>query len=526
MENMFEHTSTTTWEFTIQFLEDVTDKFSNNRLIGSGGYGSVYKGVMDNGEEIAVKKLRYIPGLDGKEFENEFNNLMMAQHQNIVRLIGYCYDLGHQHVLHNGKHIFALVEEKFLCFEYLQGGSLDKHISDESRGLDWPTRYKIITGVCDGVNYLHNGLKDPIYHLDLKPANILLDKTMMAKIADFGLSRLFGSTKTCMTNTIIGTCGYMPPEFIKRNQITSKFDVFSFGVIIIQIMAGEDGYSKCADMTSQEFIDLVHGNWEKRLQATMSLQTSQEVKTCIEIALRCVEADRAERPTIAEIVDELKEIGASFATVQSQLELVPEIRKVPYTMKKPPDDEVSLLACMNDGSRDDKGAGDGGEKKKEGAQKDNGKKNKGASDGPENNDDAQKHSGKKDKSAGDSCEKKDGAQKENGKKDKGAGDDHQMKKDGGGDNKKDMFAMASASVAPLRDNPANYHLPFYQSYYPAYLARVQKDNGKKDKGSRDGLQKDGKGDDKKEKSTVPYFPSYHYYLSMFSDENPNSCSIM
>ncbi|TKW19911.1 hypothetical protein SEVIR_4G051000v4 [Setaria viridis] len=310
MENDPQHTSVMPSDFTFHLLEQITNKFSKDRIIGSGGYGVVYKGVLDNGEEIAVKKLcNKHPGLDDdKQFTNECTNLMRLQHQNIVRLVGYCYEIAHKVVEYNGKYVYAGVEERALCFEYLQGGTLENLLSDESCGLGWHTRYKIIRGVCEGLHYLHNGSKDPIYHLDLKPANIMLDKNMVPKIGDFGLSRLFDSTQTCTTKVIIGTPGYMPPEYINRYQITRKFDVFSLGVIIIQVMAGCGGYLKCGDMSHQEFIDLVHRNWGKRLQVTMSSHTSHEIKTCIEIALRCVESDRVKRPTIAEIVDELNKI--------------------------------------------------------------------------------------------------------------------------------------------------------------------------------------------------------------------------
>ncbi|VAI53334.1 unnamed protein product [Triticum turgidum subsp. durum] len=257
MGDNFEHTSATTKVFTLEFLGQITDNFSEERVIGRGGYGVVYKGVLENGEEIALKKLHHMPGLDDTQFRNEFNHLMRAQHPNITQLVGYCYDIGHQRIKHGGEYIFALVEERVLCFEYLQGGSLDKYITDESCGLNWHTCFKIIKGVCDGLDYLHNGCKDPIYPLDLKPANILLDKDMVPKIGDFGLSRLFPSTKTYVTIKIIGTPGYMPPEYIERYEITSKHDVFSLGVIIIRIMAGDEGYSKCAHMSSQEFLEHV-----------------------------------------------------------------------------------------------------------------------------------------------------------------------------------------------------------------------------------------------------------------------------
>ncbi|XP_044438695.1 probable indole-3-pyruvate monooxygenase YUCCA8 isoform X2 [Triticum aestivum] len=298
----------TTPEFTLQLLDHITNHFSEESIIGRGGSGVVYKGVLDNGEEIAMKKLHQMHGLDEKQFTNEFNNLMRAKHKNIIRLVGYCYYLGHERVEHKGKYVFAHVQERLLCYEYLPGGSLDEHLSDESCGLAWDTRYQIIKGVCEGLKFLHKGSEDPICHLDLKPANILLDKDMIPKIADFGLSRLFASAQTHITTQIIGTLGYMPPEFIERGKITLKFDIFSLGVIIIKIIAGPDGYSKFADMPSEEFSKLVHENWAKRLHETMQSLTSQEIKTCIDIASRCVERDEEKRPCISEIINELNKI--------------------------------------------------------------------------------------------------------------------------------------------------------------------------------------------------------------------------
>uniref|UniRef100_M8CP61 Cysteine-rich receptor-like protein kinase 29 n=1 Tax=Aegilops tauschii TaxID=37682 RepID=M8CP61_AEGTA len=319
MANNLEHTSATMREFTLELLKQITDNFSEEHIIGRGGYGVVYKGVLDDGEEIALKKLHHIPGLDDAQFRNEFNHLMRVQHPNITRLVGYCYNLGHQRIKCDDEYIFAHVEERVLCFEYLQGGSLDRHISDESCGLDWHTRFKIIKGVCEGLNYLHNGCKDPIYHLDLKPANILLDKNMIPKIGDFGLSRLFPLAQTYVTIKIVGTLGYMPPEYIERYQITSKFDVFSLGVIIIRIIAGDEGYSKCADMSSPDFREHVRENWEKRMEATMSWHTSEQIEMCIEIGLRCVELDRERRPTIAEIVDELNKVDSAESSLAGQV---------------------------------------------------------------------------------------------------------------------------------------------------------------------------------------------------------------
>ncbi|KAF7077190.1 hypothetical protein CFC21_081771 [Triticum aestivum] len=310
----------TTKEFSLQLLKEITDNFSEKHIIGHGGYGVVYKqGVLADGEEIALKRLYPVPGLDDTQFTNEFNNLMKAQHPNVTRLIGYCYNVKNERVKLNDKYVFAHSDEKVLCFEYLKGGSLDKHISDESCGLNWHTRFKIIKGICEGLNYLHNGSKDPIYHLDLKPENIMLDENMVPKIGDFGLSRLFPSARTYVTIKVIGTIGYMPPEFIERREITSKFDIFSLGVTITRIVAGYDGYSKCARMSLEEFIKHVHENWEKRLQDTMSSYTPEQVTTCIKIALSCVENTREKRPNIAEIVDKLNMVDTTESLSTSQI---------------------------------------------------------------------------------------------------------------------------------------------------------------------------------------------------------------
>lgn len=316
MENKSQHSSSMPEDLTFTKLEEVTKKFSDEYKVGCGGYGEVYKGVLDNGIEIAVKKLYHTPGLVDEQFKKEFDSLMRVQHPNIIRLVGYCYETREKYIkIETGEYIWAKRQERALCFEFLRRGSLDKILCDESCGLDWHTRYQIIKGICEGLNCLHNGYINPIYHLDLKPENILLGENMMPKIADFGLSRLFGSTQTYMTKSNIkGTFGYMPPEYINHRQISKKFDVFSLGRIIIEIMAGRLGYTKCGKMPRQQFIDLVQENWTKRLQAT-AMFTSQEVadsleevKTCIETALICGDADREQRPTIREIMDKLNEI--------------------------------------------------------------------------------------------------------------------------------------------------------------------------------------------------------------------------
>uniref|UniRef100_A0ACD5TQW0 Uncharacterized protein n=1 Tax=Avena sativa TaxID=4498 RepID=A0ACD5TQW0_AVESA len=292
-------------------LQRMTNGFSEKRLLGKGGFGMVYKGVLEDGVHVAVKRLYSHHGVAEEIFKNELLNLMRVQHKNIIRVVGYCSETRDVVVNHEGELVFAGEPERALCLEYMQGGTLEELISDASCGLDWEERYKIIKGICEGLKYLHTGSNHHIYHMDLKPANILLDKDGTPKIGDFGLSRLLASTETFITKTNLGSLGFMPPEYTHLQQISSKFDVFSLGVIILQIISGRDGHYdyKCLYRTPQEYIDHVTRNWRKRVQdKALMRKTLHAVDICIEMALRCVENNRAIRPTITEIVEELNTI--------------------------------------------------------------------------------------------------------------------------------------------------------------------------------------------------------------------------
>uniref|UniRef100_A0ACD5ZTD7 Uncharacterized protein n=1 Tax=Avena sativa TaxID=4498 RepID=A0ACD5ZTD7_AVESA len=297
-------------DIPFHILEQSTNGFSDEeKLLGCGGYGKVYKGLDQNGTDIAVKVLHPMLGNDHTPIQNEFTILMKLKHSNIVRLVGYCYEDVRKHVMHQGQLIFSTHMHRILCFEYVHGGSLCNYLSEESCGCEWSTRYNIIKGICDGLNFMH-GLDKPIFHLDLKPSNILLDKNMKAKIADFGLSKLFHGTHTHTTSIVIGTWKYMPPEFITKHHISEKNDVFSLGIIIIEIMTGPAGYEKFGEMDVTQFTELVNMNWRNRIHATSSIYPIEEVaqvETCIKIAVECVDSERKNRPTVKEIVHRLSE---------------------------------------------------------------------------------------------------------------------------------------------------------------------------------------------------------------------------
>ncbi|XP_051205718.1 G-type lectin S-receptor-like serine/threonine-protein kinase SRK [Lolium perenne] len=295
----------------LHLLEELTAGFSKNRILGGGAYGEVYLGEYQDGVKIAVKVLKDVLDLDDEQFEKEYRNLAILEHKNVVRLVGYCNETKGEYVHHNGRLVFAEKARRMLCFEYMCNGSLDTFIYDESNARNWRTRYAIIKGICEGLAYLHEKLKPPMYHLDLKLTNVLLDENRSPKISDFGMSRLILEERTKKTNSSLGTLGYIPPEYINEGLISIKFDIFSLGVLIIKIMmTRRDGYFRSAEMSSQQFVDLVHMDWMNRLQAPHAY--SIQARRCIEIALCCVETDRRKRPSIGELVSNLSKTESSI----------------------------------------------------------------------------------------------------------------------------------------------------------------------------------------------------------------------
>ncbi|KAM0928615.1 hypothetical protein ACQ4PT_002585 [Festuca glaucescens] len=303
-------TESTLQRMSLQYLKDITQNFSDERILGRGGFGVVYKGIKQgimNVETVAVKKLVQPTSIACNQFENEVNFLMKLKHPNIVRLIGYCYEMQNVRTLHEGKFVFVWSTESLLCLECLPMGSLDRYISDASSGIDWSKRLKIIEGVSYGLQYLHEQSNYPIVHLDLKPANILLDENMLPKITDFGLSRLFDQRQIILSASISGTLGYMPPEYL-RGIITPMSDIFSLGVIIMEVITGHKEYPYDI-RTSSEFIELEVQKWRHRMQedpAYTSLEIDcQHIRRCIQIGLICVNPEWTKRPSVNKIINML-----------------------------------------------------------------------------------------------------------------------------------------------------------------------------------------------------------------------------
>ncbi|ANM66571.1 cysteine-rich RLK (RECEPTOR-like protein kinase) 41 [Arabidopsis thaliana] len=205
-----------------------TNDFSRDNQLGEGGFGAVYKGVLDYGEEIAVKRLSMKSGQGDNEFINEVSLVAKLQHRNLVRLLGFCLQ----------------GEERILIYEFFKNTSLDHYIFDSNRRmiLDWETRYRIISGVARGLLYLHEDSRFKIVHRDMKASNVLLDDAMNPKIADFGMAKLFDTDQTSQTrftSKVAGTYGYMAPEYAMSGEFSVKTDVFSFGVLVLEIIKGK-----------------------------------------------------------------------------------------------------------------------------------------------------------------------------------------------------------------------------------------------------------------------------------------------
>ncbi|KAF8024038.1 hypothetical protein BT93_F1291 [Corymbia citriodora subsp. variegata] len=285
-------------QYDLATIQVATNNFSHQNKLGEGGFGEVFQGKLPNGQKIAVKRLSTSSGQGIGEFKNEVVLVEKLQHRNLVQLLGFCVE----------------GEEKILVYEFVPNKSLDYFLfdPDKVRQLDWSRRFKIISGIARGMLYLHEDSRFRIIHRDLKPSNVLLDSNMNPKISDFGMARIFGVDQTrANTNKIVGTFGYLSPEYAINGQISAKSDVYSFGVMILEIISGKrnscffqsDGGENLASYvwkhwragTPLEALDLFIGN----------SYSIDEVLRCLHIGLLGTQKDPATRPTMASIVNML-----------------------------------------------------------------------------------------------------------------------------------------------------------------------------------------------------------------------------
>ncbi|XXG57249.1 hypothetical protein AAC387_Pa03g4456 [Persea americana] len=302
-------------QFTYVEVLSITNNFQ--RSIGKGGFGTVYHGQMTNGTQVAVKMLPLrsikFSSKCSKEFQNEVHLLMRVQHRNVVPFLGYCHEDGNM----------------ALIYEYMAQGQLGSHLSDSnSNPLSWDRRLRIALDVAQGLEYLHNGLKPPIIHRDVKTANILLNGRLEAKIGDFGLSKVFSDEFTLGSTAVKGTIGYLDPEYCNSSNLTEKSDVYSFGVVLLQLITGKPAIVRISGSKQRSLIDwaipiVVGGDTrdviDPKLEGNYDINSIQKV---IEIARACTSQKSVERPTMKNIVVELKECLVNEKALESALKVV------------------------------------------------------------------------------------------------------------------------------------------------------------------------------------------------------------
>ncbi|XP_016648126.1 PREDICTED: putative receptor-like protein kinase At4g00960 [Prunus mume] len=284
-------------QYDFETIRSATDDFSDANMLGRGGFGAVYKGRLLNGQPIAVKRLSKNSGQGDREFKNEVVLVARLQHRNLVRLLGFCLK----------------AEERLLIYEYVPNTSLDHFIFDPNNHehLDWETRYKIIGGIARGILYLHEDSRLRIIHHDLKASNILLDKDMNPKIADFGMARLFVIDQTQgHTRTVRGTYGYMAPEYVIHGCFSVKTDIFSFGVLVLEIVSGKKIGSFRYGENEEDLLTYAWRNWRENtfqniIDPVLTRSSLMETMRCIHIGLLCVQENAVDRPTMASVVSML-----------------------------------------------------------------------------------------------------------------------------------------------------------------------------------------------------------------------------
>ncbi|KAD3069315.1 hypothetical protein E3N88_37195 [Mikania micrantha] len=281
--------------FDFMTLVVATNSFSDENKLGQGGFGCVYKGILTDGEIIAVKRLSRTSGQGIEELKNEVRLIAKLQHRNLVRLLGCCIE----------------IEEKLLVYEYMEHKSLNKFLFDKERSaqLNWQKRFDIIAGIARGLLYLHQDSRLRIIHRDLKASNVLLDKEMTPKISDFGMARIFGGDQTeAETKKVVGTHGYMSPEYAMDGLFSIKSDVFSFGVLVLEIVSGKKNRGFYYANSQLNLLGHTWNLWTqgkalKLLDDSIDVGFSEdEVLRCIQIGLLCVQEHADDRPNMSKVL--------------------------------------------------------------------------------------------------------------------------------------------------------------------------------------------------------------------------------
>ncbi|KAH6765312.1 hypothetical protein C2S51_016561 [Perilla frutescens var. frutescens] len=286
--------------FSYKELAQATDHYNENRILGRGGQGTVYKGMLTDGKIVAVKKSKRVEEGDHEDFINEVVILSQVNHRNVVRLLGCCLE----------------VEVPLLVYEFIPNGTLFQHVHDPSEDfpLSWEIRLRIAREVAGALSYLHSAASAPIYHRDIKSTNILLDDKYRAKVSDFGASRSIAIDQTHLTTRVLGTFGYLDPEYFQSSQFTEKSDVYSFGVVMVELLTGEKAISSIrAEVGKSLATHFLHSMEEDKLFDILDARVLEEGKReeimgVAQLARRCLHLNGKRRPTMKEVAIELEGI--------------------------------------------------------------------------------------------------------------------------------------------------------------------------------------------------------------------------
>ncbi|CAA7037066.1 unnamed protein product [Microthlaspi erraticum] len=281
--------------FTLRDLEIATNGFSKENVIGEGGYGVVYRGELTNGTYVAVKKIMNHLGQAEKEFRIEVDAIGHVRHKNLVRLLGYCIE---------GTH-------RILVYEYMNNGNLEEwlHGAMIQHGyLTWEARMKVLICTSKALAYLHEAIEPKVVHRDIKSSNILIDDRFNAKVSDFGLAKLLGDGKSHVTTRVMGTFGYVAPEYANTGLLNEKSDVYSFGVLVLEAITGRDpvDYARPAnEVNLVEWLKMMVGS--KRLEEVIDPNiaikpATRALKRVLLTALRCIDPDSEKRPKMSQVV--------------------------------------------------------------------------------------------------------------------------------------------------------------------------------------------------------------------------------
>ncbi|KAL0412050.1 UNVERIFIED_CONTAM: putative serine/threonine-protein kinase [Sesamum latifolium] len=285
--------------YTLRELEAASNGLSDDNVIGEGGYGIVYYGVLADNTRVAIKNLLNNRGQAEKEFKVEVEAIGRVRHKNLVRLLGYCVEGAY----------------RMLVYEYVDNGNLDQWLHGdvgEISPLTWEIRMNINIGTAKGLAYLHEGLEPKVVHRDIKSSNILLDRQWHPKLSDFGLAKLLNSESSYVTTRVMGTFGYVAPEYACTGMLTEKSDIYSFGILLMEIITGRSpvDYSRPqGEVNLVDWLKMMVGNRKAEEVVDPKLPerpASKVLKRVILVALRCVDPDAQKRPKMGHIIHMLE----------------------------------------------------------------------------------------------------------------------------------------------------------------------------------------------------------------------------